>query len=323
MIILKYLAIKIEFLRLCCILVNVMRKYTSKIKSTLINFFKFDHVIREQINIFEMEKAALGSSCSLVDINPNSQINIIISLTTYSIRIHDVHLVIESLGRQTIKANKIILWLDQDEFNIGNIPELLKFQIKRGLDVEFCSNYKSFKKLIPTLRLNYNSNIITVDDDVIYPSDFVEVLVAESNSYPNTVICNHAHKIRFRVDGNLESYKHWELSTKSSISSFSIFPVGAGGVYYPVGCFDPRVDNESLFLSLVPTADDVWFKVMTTVNNIKSKKVNDNRVYSERFIPITRGQSIALFYDNLGGGENDNQISKVLTELEIDINLFI
>ncbi|MDD1827105.1 glycosyltransferase family 2 protein [Photobacterium sp. ZSDE20] len=275
------------------------------------------YILREEIAINYFEKKSLLSTSTLVS-DANENTNIIVSLTTYSIRINDVHLVIESLGEQTIKPDRIILWLDDAEFSENSIPEVLKRQIHRGLEIRFCRNYRSYKKLIPILEMNLSKDIITVDDDVIYPYDFIEIFKIEAEANPRIVLCNHAHKMVLDKFGKIAPYKDWDNSTDSVEASSLIFPVGVGGVYYPNGCFSEKVLESELFMSLAPTADDVWFKAMTLKNGVKSKKVNDSRAYLERFIPISRGQSIALFHQNVDEGLNDGQIKKVFSNIGLD-----
>lgn len=60
--------------------------------------------------------------------------SLIVSLTTYSKRIHEVYLVIESIMQQTILPNKIILWLDETEFNYETIPSILKKANQKRFD---------------------------------------------------------------------------------------------------------------------------------------------------------------------------------------------
>lgn len=52
---------------------------------------------------------------------------IIASLTTYGSRINSVDLTLKTILNQTKKADKIILWLAEDEFNFDNIPKVISF----------------------------------------------------------------------------------------------------------------------------------------------------------------------------------------------------
>ena len=108
---------------------------------------------------------------------PGVNTNVTVSLTTYSSRIYEIYLVIESIFQQTLKPNKIILWLDEDEFSDETIPLSLKRQQKRGLIIRYCNNMKSYKKLVPTLQLYPDDIIVTIDDDTICPSDMIERLL--------------------------------------------------------------------------------------------------------------------------------------------------
>ncbi|MDR0763178.1 MAG: hypothetical protein LBF01_01600, partial [Bacteroidales bacterium] len=101
---------------------------------------------------------------------------LIVSLTTHGKRIYEVYLAIESILRQTLKPNKIILWLSKNKFNENNIPLILKKQQQRGLEIAFCEDVKSYTKLIPTLQMYPQAVIITVDDDILYPFDLIENL---------------------------------------------------------------------------------------------------------------------------------------------------
>ncbi|WP_377109554.1 glycosyl transferase [Pseudoalteromonas sp. R86517] len=277
---------------------------------TIIN--ELERTINTQYKIGRYTEKSLNSKQSLV----SDKSDFLVSFTTYSKRIHSVHLMIESLGEQTIKANKLILWLDEDEFNPNNIPEVLKLQSKRGLEIKYCKNYRSYKKLIPTLLDNTSTNIVTVDDDILYPSDMLELLVKESKDYPNLVIAHRVHKIKSN-NSEIMSYLDWEHDFQSSEPSEKIFPVGVGGVFYPKGCFDNECLNVSAFMKLAPDADDVWFKIMSHRNGFKSKKVHDTRAFWERFLVIPDGQDIALCVENVDNGGNDKQIKNVLKEYEI------
>lgn len=101
---------------------------------------------------------------------------IIVSLTSSGQRIHNAYLAIESIMQQTLKPNKIILWLAEEEFSHNQLPESLKILESRGLEIRFCEDQKTYNKLIPTLKLHPDDIIITIDDNVIYPIDLLDRL---------------------------------------------------------------------------------------------------------------------------------------------------
>lgn len=91
----------------------------------------------------------------------NTNNNLIISLTSHPKRIKNSHIAIESLLKQTIKADKVILWLGKDKFpnKEQDLPnELLKLR-EKGLTIEWCKDIGSYTKLIPALKKYPNSII--------------------------------------------------------------------------------------------------------------------------------------------------------------------
>jgi hypothetical protein len=233
--------------------------------------------------------------------------NIIISLTTYGKRIYDVHLVIESLFNQTRKPNKIILWLAENEFNESNIPLILKRQQARGLEIAYCKDIKSYKKLIPALKKYPEQIIITIDDDIIYPFDIIENLYREYVKNPQCVHYYRGHKMVFDKNERLAPYKNWKMDDQCSEISFTTFPTGCGGILYPPHCFYEDILREDLFMKLAPTADDIWFKAMTLLKDIPCKKV----FFSNECIEIDKNHDIALYFENVEKNMNDVQIKQV------------
>ena len=195
--------------------------------------------------------------------------DVVISLTTYSKRINQVHIVVESLFRQTQQANRIILWLAKEEFSDDTIPLILKKQIDRGLEIKYCEDIKSYKKLLPVLSLTPDSTIITVDDDYIYPLNFVENLLKIHFRYPQSVCYYTGNRISFDSRGTLKPYVKWkEAKELESIPSLLNFSFGAGGVLYPPHTFGSEIFNIEYVKKNIPKADDVWFKAMSLLNNI-------------------------------------------------------
>ncbi|ETK07044.1 hypothetical protein T230_09220, partial [Tannerella sp. oral taxon BU063 isolate Cell 1/3] len=110
---------------------------------------------------------------------------------------------------QTQKAKRIILWLAKDEFSKEEIPLILQKQQSRGLEIRFCEDVRQYKKLIPSLKLFPNDPIITVDDDYIYPIDFIERLLNGQRRYPACVCYYIGARIEFQNSGTIKPYIQW------------------------------------------------------------------------------------------------------------------
>lgn len=237
---------------------------------------------------------------------------VVISLTTFGLRAYNVYQTITSLMCQTLKANKIILWLSNKEFDDSSIPDTLKKLQKYGLEIKYCEDIKSYKKIIPTLGLNLNADIITVDDDIIYPIDFIEKMILAHKANPNKVCFTRGCRIDF--DGvNILSYKNWPKATNKC--SMLNVPTGIGGILYPFGCFYKDVGNSSIFMKLCPNADDLWLRIMCFINHVDTFYINSYEDFNHYFIEIKGSQITSLNAknnSNSGQMTNDSQFRSLV-----------
>lgn len=287
----------------------------NKIKEIILKIIKKNDIENKK-NIKRMfleEKNLENKDRGVTDIKYFDE-DVIVSLTTYSIRVSTIHLVIESLFQQIVKANRIILWLDENEFKgIKDLPFALTRMQERGLEIKFYKNIKSYKKLIPTLKEYPNQIIITVDDDVMYPVDFIEKLLNSYRKNSKRIYYYRGHFIKYTKEKILP-YQEW--MNKESDNLLLNFPTGVGGILYPPNCFHSDVLNEKKFMELCPKGDDIWFKVMSLLNNIECEKIYIDD-FETNFLSIDSTQRIALNIVNVLNGENDIQIEKVFKEYQI------
>lgn len=192
---------------------------------------------------------------------------IVVSLTSHGERIHDVPIVIESIMQGSVKPNKIVLWLSQEEFGGRSLPHILQQQQKRGLRIAYCEDLKSYKKLIPSLYEYPEACIITLDDDVLYEYDIVERLIRAHINHPNAICACRMHRIALDTTNHPISYLDWEQCISDQTLSNLNFPTGGGGTLYPPHGLHEEVKNKTAFQSLCPTADDIWFYTMALLNN--------------------------------------------------------
>ncbi len=256
---------------------------------------------------------------------------VVVSLTTYGNRIHDVFLVIESLMQQTVKADKIVLWLDEAEFSPSTIPHSLCLQQQRGLEIGYCPNLKSYKKLIPSLKKYPEAVIITVDDDVLYPHDFIERLVAAHRLDPESVWFNRGNLMRLAADGSPLPYEQWsKLDDNTNQTTWAdapllhegtplAFPTGNGGVLYPPHVLDAEVMRDDLFMQLCPSADDIWFKLMTFKNGRLSRLALREKPFAHAFTTLPDHQDMALNRINIDQNRNDLQLKAVMEHYQLKL----
>ncbi|MCR4847948.1 MAG: methyltransferase domain-containing protein [Bacteroidales bacterium] len=304
----------------CLHLDTLIAQNSDTVSNTIDNAIRQQHhdAIRQRYELLFLQSKEFGISKEKYGNN-----ELIVSLTSFGQRIHNVYLTIESIMQQTLKPNKIILWLDQDEFTLESLPTSLRIQQKKGLEIRFTEDVKSYKKLIPALAEYPEDTIITIDDDCIYPINFIDVLYLQHKQHPKDVICPHAHIIEFDETGDPKPYLEWTDSPKDrSRASFSYLPVGFAGVLYPPHSLHPDVMDRGVFMSLAPMADDLWFKIMSLRNHVQCRTVP---IYMDIFdwITVTNNKSdLGLYEKNIlyNNAQLKNLLSRYsLSQYDFDV----
>lgn len=240
---------------------------------------------------------------------------IIVSLTTHGNRLYQVHRTIESIMEQTIKANKIILWIDNKYQN--ELPEALVILQNRGLEIKFRKDIRSYTKLIYALKEYPNDAIITIDDDLIYNFDILEKLIKSYIKNPQYIYANRIHRITFDNKNNILPYKQWQTCINDYIVSPLNFFTGVGGVLYPPNSLDNEVTNENIFLDICKYADDVWFNAMAIKKGTLSQKVFTHNEKGNDYILNLELESKGLNSINVQHNLNDIQIENVYSKYNL------
>lgn len=244
---------------------------------------------------------------------------IIISLTSFPVRIGRVWIVIETLLRQSLKPDRIVLWLSKAQFSsIDEVPRnLLKFK-ERGLEIYLVDgDIRSHKKYYYVMKYSPNDIIITVDDDIFYKKDFVKDMFETSLKNPNSLICNYAYWIKYDDEGNVSPYMQWCKCDYAKATSHEVFFGSGGGVLFPPKALYSDVLNIDLAYSLCPLADDVWLNSMAQLNDLSIVKLRNNNT----LLPVMNWKDITLAEDNLENNQNDRQIQAVVDYYK-DMRLF-
>lgn len=242
---------------------------------------------------------------------------VVVSLTTFGKRLYEVALTIESIMHGSVRPNRIILWLD-DTLEGKKLPLSLLHQQQRGLEIRYCRDIRSYKKLIPALQAFPEAVIVTVDDDVIYQRDLLESLLDSYRSYPEAIHAGRIHRITFRPSGQPDLYLRWQWQCTSMKPSHLHFYTGVGGVLYPPHCLDEEVTNEEVFMRLSPTADDMWFKAMALRKGTPVKKIRTHHAGGCDYLENMAVQDVGLCTTNYNRAKsrsvapNDVQLRAVL-----------
>ena len=237
--------------------------------------------------------------------------DVVVSLTTFGKRLYEVYLTIESIMQGTMKPNRIILWL-QDNLKNEELPFTLQKQMKRGLEVRYTKDTRSFKKLIPTLQLCPDSVIITIDDDVLYEIDTIERLVLAYKKDHSHVYGCRVRKIEVDNKGEVMPYSTWKPIYYGTSPSNNNICIGVGGILYPPHCFTNEVFNEEAYTRLCPNADDLWFWMMAKEKGYTSVKVFTHNIGGQDYLVNYNVQDNSLMKGNMGKSGNDIQFKAIL-----------
>lgn len=242
--------------------------------------------------------------------------DIIVSLTSYSKRMMEAALTIESIMQQTMKANRIVLWLAHEDYR--NIPLSLRMLQKRGLEIMECDDLKSYKKIIPSLRHFPDDVLITIDDDIFYNPDILERLITAYLVEPQYIHCSRAFRIETASDGTILPYnQNRNSASENKAGKYNLF-VGCGGILYPPHSMDQEVLNEEVFMDICKYADDIWLYAMALKKGTLISKVSSNCPDGEDYLYNQRVQSSGLFYINVENKNlNDIQFNAVIRKYNL------
>lgn len=239
---------------------------------------------------------------------------VIVSLTTYGKRLELLPFCLESIFRQTVRADRIVLWLAQDEFDDATLPVDITAFGERGLEIRYCEDLRSHKKYWSTMREWPDAVVITLDDDAFYPENTIEDLLVSYLKWPEAISCHRAHQMRFS-ENNLIPYVEWDFSSPGIKGPSNILvPIGVGGVLYPPRRLAKEVLDATLIQDLCFAADDLWLKVHAYRANTPVVKV---RPYSRPIFSTPGSQTSTLSNHNVLAGKNDEQLELVMKHFGI------
>lgn len=238
---------------------------------------------------------------------------IIVSLTSYPERMYDIKYTLYSLLHQTLKPDEVILWLAKEQFpNLEEdiAPSILNMK-EWGLSIMWCEDIKSYKKLVPALNMFPDDIIVTADDDIYYPENWLELLYNSYIQNPDCVHCHRGHKVLLE-EGKIASYNRWEKATSNKKPCFGVFATGCSGILYPPKALHEDVSKSEIFMELAPRVDDIWFWTMSLLNNTPIKIVDNgikelNWINPARELGLYKETTLAM--TNIV--ENDIYLSKM------------
>lgn len=243
----------------------------------------------------------------------------IVSLTSFPGRINTVWITIESLLRQKVRADKIILWLANSQFPKGysELPKQLLDMQTRGLEIKFCDDLRSYKKFYYAMQIYKKAFIITADDDCFYPTNYISSLVEMHHQYPEDIVCRTAPLITPTYSTPPSKWNG--LLTGEEISSYRLSINSGSGALFPPGSLSAEAFDKDKFMKLCPFADDLWLTIMAHINGTKITRkkyycypIVISGTQKESLVSINRRKSA-------DGFNNDTQWSNLIREYRLEL----
>lgn len=244
---------------------------------------------------------------------------IIVSLTSFPQRIDTTYIALQSIYRQTQKADLVILWLAESQFpnKEADLPTDLLDYKDFGLQIRWCpEDIRPHKKYYYTMQEYPEDIVITIDDDLSYDPQMIEKLFVSYLHYPDAVSTVRTHLVTSDTAGDIASYSSWikEFSGVIGTPSMQLFSTSGAGTLYPPHCMDSELFNLQSIKELCLNADDLWLKVMQVRKGTPVVLVDENRLL--QYIPNT--QENALRKTNVNQDGNDVQLKKILSVYDTD-----
>jgi len=257
-----------------------------------------------------------------------NRIKAVISLTSLPARLPILPLALESIFSQSVIGEDVILWLPA----AAGIEKLARKSLKKfcdaGLDLRFVEDVGPHTKLIYALREFHDLPIITLDDDMLYPYNTIQVLWEQYLRNRNAVIANWAREIAFDKNGKVLGVRSGKLLTPPlqekrleqdtafvGTANMYAFPYGTCGVLYPPGSLSDQVFDVKLFRQLCPKEDDLWFKAMSLLAH--TPVVVTNLGINPPHYSVVGSQFEALRHFNHGAKQNSEQFRAVFDHFDL------
>lgn len=217
------------------------------------------------------------------------------TLTTFPDRIDTVQYTIKSLFNQSVKPDRIVLWLASSEFENFQFPESINRLQERGLEIRYCDNYfghKRYYKMIEEQK--ENECIIMFDDDILFPYCLIERLYDKWLQFPDCVICERGQVMTFDGDKILNPGR-WSSTSDEGIDkpSYKILASPGGGCLFPPKALYKDANNTDMISKYALKTGDIWLMFQTVQNDTKilrAHKLHRTFIQSERVQTVQLGK---------------------------------
>ena len=198
---------------------------------------------------------------------------VIVSLHAKTSDYKNLPITLYSLLNQTMKPDKIILWINEDE-NLQTLPYEITQFIKNGLEIKFIKNKNEYTATYYAIKEFSNSINVIAQNGLHYSKNWLKKLYSSYIQYSDEIQVHLANEVILK-DENLLPSKFWKKSIEGK-SSYSYVINLQGGVLFPPNCFGKDFLRKDIFLKYAPANPELWLWVMSLVYGKKTRIVKNN-----------------------------------------------
>lgn len=211
---------------------------------------------------------------------------------------------LQSLLKQTVSIEKILLCLNKRDFQNSEMPSKLRQLAEENSTVEIIwteNEWGILNRYICAVERYPDSPIILVNADVEYDENLIKELVKSYIKHPDCISCTRAELIMFRQNGQLRAYKSWlhNYRVLKDVPSYQIMPVGIGGVLYPPKIFNIQgklsAGEKENFLTddflLKMYSANKGIRTVLVISDMKSREVEG----TEKFVSKRRRKMLNMY----------------------------
>ena len=174
--------------------------------------------------------------------------------------------------------NKIVLTLYYKDIKF--IPKNIHdYLTKNNIEIIIVNmDIKPHKKYFYVMQKYPYDIIITIDDDIIYEKNTVELLYKSYLKYPKEISARRVHLIKYDKKGKSKAYKEWVKEYKLiKIPSFDLSATTGAGTLFPPNIL--KINYEMIYdIYNCITADDLFLKHIENKLNIKIVWVENTKL---------------------------------------------
>ncbi len=218
---------------------------------------------------------------------------LVFTLTSFPDRIDTVQYTLKTLFSQSMKPDRVILWLAREEFENFEMPNSIKEFQKIGLEIRFCENLFGHKRYYRLLEEQKEDELIVMfDDDILFPPYLVERLYQKWNSNKNCIVCERGQVMTF-VGNKVLNPGRWSSISEIGIKkpSYRLLASPGGGCLIPYGALFKDANNTELIKKHAIKTGDIWLMFMAVQNDTKILRTHR---YHRTFIQYEATQSVQL-----------------------------